>query len=208
MDLFEEYSDSELKVINIQFLGLKQKAWEFSRGMRLYRDYMYPDDDTLLAVKDEYSYTMDADNRGFTGLTRTIRWYDRNGVEQLSKDVTPELNIKNIKTLNREVRQGRIDYMVAAAEELAILSQVVPEPFATDFLKASNNIDVLLKYYEIEINHYIQNNRMDFDLAINNEANAAMIEILGLMVRPPDALFPTGLTIKQSIMHQLTGSYS
>ena len=206
-DLFEEFNVDELKITNIQFLGLKQKAWEFSRGMRLYRDYTYPDDDSLIAVKDEYNYIMTPDNRGFTDLTRTIRWYDRAGVEQLSKDVTPELNIKNIKTLNREVRQGRIDYMVAAAEELAVLSAVVPEPFATDFLKASNNIDVLLKYYEIEIDHYIQNDRMDFELAINNESNAAMIEIHNLMVRPPDALFPTGLTIKQSILHQLTGTY-
>ena len=205
MDLFDNYSDQELLITNIQFLGLKQLAWDFTRGMRTVREYHYPND--TIAVRDVYAYTLTADNRGVDAMTRTLEWYDASGALRLTKDVTPDLNIKNKKTINREIRQGRIDYMIAAAEELAQLSLVMPEPFASDFERASNSIDIILKHYELEINHYISNGSEEFEKAVNEEDNPVMMEILSLMVRPPDALFPTGLTIKESIIHQLTGSY-
>lgn len=206
MDLFEDFSPQELLIINIQFLGLKQKAWSFSRGMRLCREYHYPND--TVAVKDVYEYVESADGRSIESATRKLEWYDAAGVKQLEKDITPELNIKNKKTLNRAIRQGRLDYMVAAAEELMILSGTVPEPYSSDFLKASNSIDIILSHYELEIDHFVKNGSLEFENAVRNETNPIMSDILNLGVRPPDAEFPSGLTIKQTILHQLTGEYN
>ncbi len=205
MDLFEEYSPNELLITNIQFLGLKQKAWQFSRGMRTVREYHYPND--TIAVKDVYEYILSPDNRSIESVTRRLEWYDSAGVKQLEKDISPDLNIKNKKSLNRDIRQGRMDYMVAAAEELATLSAMVPEPYKTDFLKASDSIGIILTQYELEIDHYVTNGTLEFEKAINEEDNPVMLEILSLNVRPPDELFPQGLTIKQTIIHQLTGVY-
>ena len=204
-DLFLEYSHGELKTTDIAFLGLKKRAWDFTRGMRTERQYLYDDDS--LAVSDTYTYTLSADQKSILGYSRILRWYDRSGAMRLEQDVTPELNIKNLKSINRDIRQGRIDYMIAAAEELATIAPTLPEPFQSDFIRASNSIDVILKQYEAEITHYVDLGTDEFENAIANESNAIMVELLGLMVRPPDVLFPTGLTIKQSILHQLTGAY-
>lgn len=205
MDLFEEYSDQELLITNVKFLGLKQQAWDFTRGMRTERNYLYPND--TVAVKDLYEYVLSADLRSVESMTRKIQWFNAVGEMKLEKDVTSELNIKNRKELNRNVRQGRIDYLIAAAEELATLSPLMPEPFKTDFLKASNSIDIILKHYELEIEHYVGGNDLGFERAVLNEDNPVMLDIFALQVRPPDAEFPSGLTIKQSILHQLTGAY-
>lgn len=202
-DLLSEFSPQELMTVNIQFLGLKQQAWEFSRGARLYRNYCYADDS--IAVKDSYTYSMINGDRDIDSYTRTLEWFNPDGSLIKNKDITPVLNIKNKKFLNREIRQGRIDYLVAAAEQLAPLAAFVPEPYATDFLKATDSINLILDQYEKEIVHYVDNNSREFEEIVLAESNPILVDILGLNVRPPDALFPSGLTIKQSIIHQLTG---
>jgi len=206
-DLSLKYSPEELEVINIQFLGLKQKAWEFSRGARTQRIYEYPDTEQT-AIKDFYSYTYSDNGRDVLTITRTLKWFDKEGNIFLEKDISPDLNIKNIKNINREIRQGRIDYMEAAAEELATLAPFVPEPYKSDFKKASSSIDILMKHYEIEINHYIQRGTQEFEDAIRAETNPIMLNILSLNVRPPDTLFASGLNVHQTIIHQLTGEYN
>ena len=206
MNLSEKYSKDELAVINIQFLGLKQKAWQFSRGMRTVREYLYDDD--KIGVRDVYGYVMSNNNRNVEQITRRLEWYDTDGNKILEKDISPDLNIKNKKDLNRQIRQGRMDYMVAAAEELANLAPFVPEPYKTDFSKATDSINVILKHYENEIMHYIDTGALEFEDAVRNEVNPIMTEILSLGVRPPDTLFPSGLTIRQTILHQLTGEYN
>ncbi len=205
-NLLDDFNLSELSIIDIQFLGLKKKAWQFSRGMRTVREYHYQND--TVAVRDIYTYVTEDGGRTVTSVTRTIEWYDGQGVKILEKDISPDLNIKNKKDLNRDIRQGRIDYMIAAAEELAILSETLLEPFKSQFIEASNSIDIILSHYETPIDHYIKFGNKEFEDAVNNESNPIMLNILNLMVRPPDAEFVAGLTIKQTIIHQLTGEYN
>jgi hypothetical protein len=206
MDLFQEYSIQELLITDIQFLGLQQQAWEFSRGMRLYRNYLYPNTG-VVGAKDSYIYTISEDLRSITQLTRKIEWFDASGTKIIEKDVTPQLNIKNLRELNRGIRQGRVDYLIGAAEQLAVLASSLPEPFATDFVRASYSIDVIMSIYKQQIYDYVETGSIGFESVIKNEGNPIMQEILALNVRPPDAQFPQGLTIKSSIIHQLTGVY-
>lgn len=207
MDLFEEYSNEELLKTNVAFLGLIQGAWDFSRGARTERLYTCPDTDGFVHVRDYYEYVMVDGSRTIDSYTRKLQWFNVEGEVALEKDITPVLNIKNKKRLNRDIRQGRIDYMIAAAEELNNLAAFVLEPYKSDFLKANDSIDLILKQYESEITHYIDTGSREFENAIINEDNPILVEVLSLGVRPPDELFPSGLTIKQSILHQLTGVY-
>jgi len=207
MDLFEDFSEQELLVTNVQFLGLVQGAWDFSRGARTERLYTCPTRPEFVHVRDFYEYTMEDGGRSIASYSRKLQWFKEDETVGLEKDITPVLNIKNKKQLNRDIRQGRIDYMVAAAEELSALAAFVPEPYATDFARATDSVDLILKQYESEIVHYIDNGTREFEDAINNESNPVLLEVLDLGVRPPDALFPSGLTMKQSILHQLTGVY-
>lgn len=203
-DIFEKFSESELLVTDIQFLGLKKKAWEFSRGARTFRDYLYPDD--TVAVKDSYEYVMSSDNREIVQIIRRIQWFDSEGNMKLEKDISPELNIKNLKEINREIRQGRIDYLEAAGYQLAELAPLMPEPYATSFVKASNAVPVIMKFYDKEVAEYIQSGTLNFEKLLLEESNPIIVDLLETLVRPPDALFPTGLNMKQSAIHQLKGA--
>jgi len=205
LNLLEDFSTSELFITNIKLLGLKKKAWNFSRGSRTYRDYEY--EDGKLAVKDSYTYVLSDDNRSIKSLTRKLEWFDKEGILILEKDITPELNIKDLENFNREIRQGRLDYLKAGGEELAQLSPLMPEPYKTDFLKAAHSVKVISRYYEKEIESYIKDDTLNFENAVKTESNEIIKELLNLQVRPPDTLFSQGLTLKQSIIHQLTNVY-
>lgn len=202
-NLFEEYGNSELLITDIQFLGLKKQPWKFSRGARTERTYLY--DDGSIAVKDSYTYTMSIDGKQILSAERKLEWYDDQAVKIIEKNISQDLNIKGLKSLNREVRQGRIDYLEAAAEQLKAAAPHVPEPYSSEFDEAGDSIEVLFKNYEIEITHYIQRGTDEFKKAINEEVNPIMLKILNLQSYIPDAEFPTGLTIKQAIIYQLTG---
>jgi len=203
INIFDEYGKNELLTTDVQFLGLTKKAWAFSRGARTERIYQYENQTT--AIKDSYTYTLDSNNREITAILRKIEWFDDQGVLQLEKDISPDPNVKALKSLNREVRQGRIDYLEAAAEQLGAAAPYVPEPYATDFEEASNSIEILFKHYSTEIDNYIKRGSLEFEAAILAETNPILVKILSLESYIPDADFPTGLTIKQAIVYQLTG---
>ena len=103
MDLFEDFNDRELLVTNIQFLGLVQNAWEFSRGARTERIYTCPDTPGFVHVKDIYTYVMTNGDRDVDTYTRKIQWFRTDETVGLEKDITPVLNIKNKKTLNKRI---------------------------------------------------------------------------------------------------------
>lgn len=204
INLFDQYSKSELLITDIQFLDLKKQAWEFSRGARTQRIYLYDND--AVAVKDYYTYTYDANNRSVTGLQRHIEWYDGSQVLKVQKTINQEINTKDLNALNREIRQGRIDYLEAAASSLAQYADLVPEPYKTDFKEAGDSVDILFSYYSQEIDQYIKRNSTVFEDKVQTETNPIIVKILSLNSYIPDQTFPNGLTIKQAIMYQLNGT--
>lgn len=207
MDLFDEYSEDELKLIPVKNLGLKRQPWLFTRGMRTIRQFL--DENDELRVEVELTYTFTDNGRTATPATRTIRWYETDGITVGCEKTDPlTYSVKDLKKEHREIRQGQIDYMIAAAEELASLSAAMPEPFKSDFLTASQSVDTILNHYETAINHYIAKGGTEFEDAVRNETDPAILTLHDLMVRPPDAQFSAGLTVKQTILHQLTGEYN
>lgn len=204
IDLLEEYSVDELKLIDIQFLGLNQQPWDFIRGARTDRKYLYPNGD--VAVKDSFTYTFDSGNRNVTTINRSVAWYDASGSQILTKNLPSNISDKKLKAVNREIRQGRLDYLESAGENLRDLAATVPDPYRSAYTTIADNIDALFIHYDSQVRHYIARDAsMEFENAVNNETDAATLATLALASRPPDATFPNGLTVKQSILYQLTG---
>lgn len=207
MNVVEQFIDDEslgqLIRTDIQFLGLEQQAWEFIRGARTQRVYL--DSNQLVNICDSYTYVYAADSRSVVSMERRIAFFDENGVEIHGIDISKPQNVKSIKVLNRELRQGQLDYLEAGAENLRGLAETVAEPTKSQFIQIADSIDVLFSHYEVQVDHYIQRGTMEFEEAINNESDAAILAILALPGRLPDAEFPSGLTVKESIIYQLTG---
>lgn len=203
MNLQDEYSEDELKLLDIQFLGLTQQPWAFKRGARLERHYTDESDNVI--VLDEFVYTYSSDLRKIDSYIRTIYWKEENGNTFLSNNVTPVMSKKKLKKLNRDIRQGQLDYLEYAAEDLRELALTLPEPYQTQYTTIANSIDLLFDHYEVEIDHYIKRGAMEFENAVNSETDAQILAVLALPARQPDAVFPLGLTVKQSIIHQLNG---
>lgn len=203
MDIFEEYSESELLLTDIQFLGLNQGAWEFNRGARTTRDYT--DDSDNLLVRDSFSYTLTNSDRDVATLTRQIEWFNSSGTAEITKDTTPTISQKQLKAVNREIRQGRLDYLESAAENLRTIAETLSDPLKSQYISIADSIDALFVHYGSEVTHYIQRGTLEFENAVNGETDATILAVLALPSRPADAEFPVGLTVKQSILYQLTG---
>lgn len=206
MDLFNEYSEDELLLIPVKNLGLRRDPWTFSRGVRIDRKFF--DENDNLTVCIEVAYTYENNNREAYPSSRTIKWFRPDGSLGLEKTDNLVYSVKDLKHEKRKVRQGRIDYMVAAGEQLQDIADTVPEPYKTSYTQASQSVDAILTHYETEINHYISKGDMEFEDAVRNETDPTILAMLDLGVRPPDAQFSHGLTIKQTILHQLTGEYN
>jgi hypothetical protein len=212
MKIFEEFSKEELKLINIQFLGLRQGPWGFSRGARTERLYKCREQPELIHVRDHYEYTMDDGNREILDYKRIIEWIDHEGNVGLTQDISPELNVKNLEALNENIRRGRMHYLKGAAKELKAgaeqLTGHIPEDMRQEMIRASKHMGILFKYYADEIESYKEDGTMDFENAVLNETDSAILEILNLTTQPPglDPRFPNGFTVKTSIIYQLNGT--
>ena len=208
INLFEEYGENELLVTNVTFLGLDQGPWILNRGMRLYREYKSEDN---LRVKDSYVYTMDSSNRSIESMSRKLEWHRQDSTVGLIKDIPISTTPESLKKLNREVRQNRMDFLESGAENLRNIADSLPaaEPFiakATQLNQVADSIDFLFQHFSVEIAEYIQRGTSSFETAINNETDATILAIFAIPVREPDAFFPNGLTVKQSIQYQIDGT--
>lgn len=206
MNLIEKFSISELESTEVHLLGLISQPFNFSRGAKTTRDYNYSTGE--VGARISYTYTYKNEGREIDQPTRKLELFNIDGTLILEKDITKLLNAKQLRSINREIRQGRWDYMDDAAIKLKDLAPYVPEPYSTDFVRASNALPILHKYYEREISSYILDGTMDLENAIRNETNPIMVELLSLNVRPPDAEYSAGLTVLQTLLHQLTGEYN
>lgn len=208
IDLINEYDDSELKSRTIKTFvaeGAVREPWGFSRGAKTERFYKT---EGKILIRVYYSYNYKNGFRDVADLDQYIQYYDSNETVFLTIDLNKQLSIKGLAALNREIRQGRIDYMVEAGKELAQVALIVPEPYATAFTNAAAAVPLILEYYHNEIADYIAiPENSDFEDAVNGESNQDILDLFTLMVRPPDADFTEGLTMKESILHQLTGVY-
>jgi len=223
--IYDNYDESELKTIPIKNLavaeGLDRRPWVFTRGAKVSREYLNAEGEPEIRVVYDYEWIADEDgkHRRINGYNQRVDFLDSKGSVFQSNEVPNSLNVKNIKEINRAIRQGRMDYLESGAEQLregaaqlkALAENTDGEAkvqyltLAGQYDFIANSIDLLFNHYRTQVTDYISRGTMDFETDVNNETDAAIIQILNLPARQPDDLFPKGLTVKQSIMFQLTG---
>ena len=231
MNLFENFSEEELRLIDANLLPLQKMMWNFSRGTRSRQEYL--DADGNINIKEEYHYVWSVDNREVEDFTRTFTFLKDDGTELFEPiDTTPHKNSLLIDEINESIRRRQIRYLRTATKALEeganSLPQSVDQPtlnylmsiqavhpnyntpelyikYRQGLLNAASGLDYLLNHYSTEILNYENFGTMDFENAILNETDVTALSVLDATLRSPDSKFPNGLTGRQSILYQLTG---
>lgn len=191
INLLEMFSESELLLTNITFLGLKQEAWDYSRGARTERLYKCDGitDGTELRIKDYYNYTFTDGMRDVATVERHVNWYDVDGVTVIAtKNVTKEFTPKSLGELNQKIRNGRITDLTSNALQLP---------------SGAVMVDSLYAWYGALISDYIDRGSKDFENAVRDESDPGRRGLLDTSV--PEF---GGLTIAQMLSYQLVGGYT
>ena len=221
----------DIYFLNVSFYGLESDSFDFKRGYRTEKKY-YQDD--VLFIKEYYEYTYTQDLRSIQRVdSKIIEFYQHDGSLGMRKTIPKKQKQKKLREINTTARVGRIDYLITAAEALEdgynalppqvdeptvqyLISQNIVSPmfvsdvttyhvFRNGLLAISQGIESLLKHYSQEISDYTAYGFMDFENSIVNESIPAFLQLLATPARPADSEFPNGLTVRQSIMYQLTG---
>ncbi len=230
MNLLEEYSESELRLINASLLPLAKKRWAFTRGARTEQKYL---DGSNVNAREYYTYIWSEDNRRVLDFTRTFRFQDDEGNLLFDEiDTTPDKDDLVIDEINESIRIRQVRYLRSATKRLREAANSLPPQvdqetlnvliqlqhvhpyystpelytvFRDGLLAAADGLDFTLGYYSVQINLYEKYGTLDFENAINNETNETVLSILNSTLSTPDADFPNGLTGLGSIMYQLRG---
>lgn len=204
-----DYDLEEIKSISAKLITLNGKhnskaQWVKSRGARIEQKYIY--ENTPSYIREYYTYEYGDGGRNINNYIRTIEWVDASGVFY-SEETTPELTSYHLREVNRSARNGQMNYMEGAAFDLGELALTLPEPYKAGYLAISDGLNLIMDHYKEEIREYRERNLYTyaFEDAVNNETDPTILALHEMIVRVPDALFPLGLTAKQSIIHQLTG---
>lgn len=197
------YSFEQIALIKLSMLGLEESEWEFSRGMRTERKYLSGED--IIAI-ERYSHTISEDKRQVESQTIAIEWLDQQGEVGLRKNVKLVYNKKELRSVNRAIRQERIDYLVSAGEGLKDLADSLPEPLKTQYTQVADSLELMFNHYEESIRKYIERASDEFEQEVKNEQDPIISGILSLPSREPDELFPQGLNVRESILYQLVGA--
>lgn len=187
-DLFGEFSEDELLLMNIQHLGFRQRAWDYSRGARTERLYECIDEPGTVKIRDYFVYTYDAGNRDILTVERHIEWYDMDDTVRLEKEVMKEFTAKSLGQLNKEIRDGRLKDLTENAKAVAGGQAIV---------------DAIYAWYGEMIYDYIDRGTLDFENALKAEADAGRLAVL-------NAAIPEfgGLSVMQLLSFQLIGEYT
>jgi len=205
--LYSNYHTDELKRIPIKLLasaeGLSRDPWSFNRGGKTERCYKDQNGNPLIRVYYNYVYKNGA--RDVESFQEFIEFKKTSGEVFLTIEVPNSQSSKTINDLNRVIRQGKIDYLETTAKALGELAPTESEPWKTNYETVSNSIGTLFDYYKAQIDEYISRGTMYLETSVESEIDQSILDILNTDARKPDADFPSGLTVKESILYQLRG---
>ena len=205
MNLLDIYSENELKIINVNHLGLRKTDWNFKRGARTEQKYSDPENLNIYNATEVYSNTWSQDGRRLIDFTRELQWLNDDNSLIIKVDTTPIITAMMLEEIMESIWKRQVRYLVTAARELYNIAQPLPEPLKTQYETISTGVNTILNHYSEQIAKYESHGLPDFENSVNNETDAEILALLELPVRPADDEFPNGLTAKESIIHQLTG---
>lgn len=197
MNIKEEFGRDELKTMDVKHLvwwNIHPLVWDWSRGAKTIRYYTVGGTEVVTdrRVKVEWSYTMDANNREVIAASRTIDFYENDGVTSFLNAAIPKpQNSKSLGELNQDIRKGRITDLVENAK-------VVPG--------GQGLVDALYAWYGAELADYIGPDGggvSSLETALVNETDPVRLGTLGTGI--PEF---GGLTVMQLLSFQLVGAYT
>lgn len=157
----------------------------FYKGRKTSSKY-FGEDNELVAQKFFEDIVEDGN---IVSLGMKIEWYNDDDSVGLTKEqVIKNYNKAEVKILLRKRRTRIIDYLIAASEGT---------PIETD-------VNEILKHYKTEIDLYIYNDTSDFVDGINNETDNTILGYLNRIIAPPTEEYPTGETVKDGILEQIS----
>lgn len=184
----EKFILPDIDVENFDFTllsELKKESPRYDKGRKIESNYTHEDD---LIVKKTFNDVLDIDGN-LTGLEMRIDWYNENGSIGITKNqIIKNLNIYEVETLLRTRRLRSIDFLVAGAKDTPIESHV----------------NELFKRYKEEVDLYVYNNSDDFKNIVINESESPYKEYLEIIVAPPSDKYPSGVTVKDGILYQIS----
>lgn len=176
--------------VEIGILGLTKKPWLYERGKKTTRDYLDSDDNLVCQIRCEY---IEDDLGHITNVNKFIDFYTNEGTVGMTKDVSKEYTSRELKKLNREVRQNQIDHLEAVGEEAPAVAPI---------------LNAIFDHYESDVDSYILRNGTGFEDAIRDEANPTITAYLNIVVEPAEVREDDiDLTIRGGILYQITGEY-
>lgn len=215
MDLEQEYSKKELEKIDIELHGFEVHPWEFKRGAKTERVHMCEENN--IAIRLYYTYDEIDGGRSIENPIRWHEFYNKQGEVFHSYPWKKHFNENKLEELNAEIRRGRIKYLKRAGESLVananLLSGAIQlglyppelEVIAESMRTCAPIVPLIMKIYEKEIQDYMDWGSRDFEDKIRAEDNVIIAHYLDMIARPPEPEFLAGLTVRQSILYQLTG---
>jgi len=192
-DLLINYSD--ICYMDFDFtLVLSKVETKFNKGRKYERYYSAPNDNTDLYVKKSYEDIIGTRNINgvdcpnmLLGVKIKIEWYN--------KDNTLDVNIKEVNSLFNRAQAG--EYLVKRRSRNTDNLKGMAEGTA-----AENYVAAIFMKYSNEIQEYIEAGTDAFKLAMENETDQSMLDILAISL--PSTLLGRAATIKEIIIDQIT----
>ena len=160
-------------------IGLRTETPVYGlKGVKISADYTYKE---TCCVKKSFTY-------GSEGVWIILEWLKYNNDVGIRKTIFKPLNIVEIAKINKSNRDRTITYLQASGIGTPIESY----------------INTLLKRYKNEIDLFIYNNTDDFKNVVEGETEQPYLTYLNIIVEAPSDELPTGKTVKDSILSQIT----
>ena len=216
-DIFEEYSEDELKLINYNFAFLellkKDDDYNLDRGARHNKvwNYIHTDGSEQKVIEELYEYTwepeIDAKKRNANYLSKKAVFYKADGSVGFERPLKSRGDSFYLEGVNRDIRHNRIDYLKS---EVKIIKSNIPymtASIALHYTEVITSIKFILNHYNALRLKYIEDGEMDFETALLNESDTDILGHLNKTTIFPgqDPKWPNGQTIKTAILYQLNG---
>lgn len=221
-NIFEHYDLEELLGKNYKFrdLGLQYGGWKFSRGAYSHRDYT-KDGHLVIQETQEYEYRVDQDGlqRHITLVKPFVTWFDGEGNIGHREPLREISEGDSLDTVNENVRIIQMRFLKRRARRLELIAEGIPtqvrdiQPYKKDYdflISLSQDLNKILRFYDADIIRYEKNGDPMLEERLRNETDPEIKPLLDFVPppfpgTPPNPSFPSGETILQSILFQMTG---
>ncbi len=182
---YQEIMATDITILN----GIVKGEPTFTKGRKVSARYYMDKEQKDLAIEKVFSDELDSNN-ALIGLNMKIIWYDMQGQIGMEKEVYIPLSIAESVEIIIKRRKRQVNYLQEAGVRMGV-KEYIDALFGhySGYLKDGITLNLL--------NNYIENGTDELEQAIKSETNELYLQILS-------AKLPDGVTVKDSILYQIT----